>query len=797
MIAAHPDDENTAVLAYFARGRHMETSYLSLTRGEGGQNLIGSEQGDKLGVIRTQELLAARRIDGAHQYFTRAIDFGFTKTVDETLSKWGGRETVLADVVWTIRRLRPDVIFLRFSGTPRDGHGQHQTSAILGKEAFNAAADPARFPDQLKWVQPWQAKRLLWNVFSFTPEQEKEAAKMGGRIGVDVGEYNPVLGFSYGEIAGMSRSMHRTQAMGSAERRGSMPQWFVVVEGAPAGKDPFDGIDTSWSRAGGKAVEDLLAQAERDFTPEHPEAVIPTLVKARAAAASLNDPWAKKKMPEFDEAIALCAGIAVEAIAERPSAVPGSKLNIAVNAINRSKARVRWDGLAWDGAAAARPVEQSPAAALTDNVQTTRRVEWSIAADQSYTEPYWLAKQRPGDTYVVDSQTLIGLPENPPVLEAVFLLNVDGAPVTLKRPVSNRYVDRARGELTRPFNVVPAVSIGMPETAVVFASGSGRRIEVPVRSNAGAQSGTLTLTAPDGWRIDPAQAEFSLAQGEQKVLAFNVTAPKGGDAKTVLTASVNVSGRVIANGMDVIDYEHIPPQTLFPPSKSKAVATAVKNLATRVGYVAGAGDEVPQSLKQIGCEVTLLWADDLARADLSRFDAIVTGVRAWNVRSDLRANRQRLLDYMQNGGTLVVQYNVLEGGFGGGDPRQLDGIGPYPIRISRDRVTVEDAPVKFTNPANPLLETPNTIKPADFEGWVQERGLYFAAEWDPKYQTLFESHDPGEKPLEGGTLVARYGKGAYVFTAYSWFRQLPAGVPGAYRIFANFLSAGKVLANVR
>ena len=794
MIAAHPDDENTAVLAYFARGRHMETSYLSLTRGEGGQNLIGSEQGDKLGVIRTQELLAARRIDGAQQFFTRAIDFGFTKTVDETLAKWGGRETVLADVVWTIRKLRPDVILLRFSGTPRDGHGQHQTSAILGKEAFAAAADPSRYPEQLKWVQPWQAKRLLWNVFSFTPEQEKEAAKMGGRIGVDVGEYNAVLGYSYGEIAGMSRSMHRSQAMGSAERRGAMPQFFVVVSGEPAAKDPFDGIDTSWDRVkGGDEVGKWLAQADRDLSADHPEKAIPSLIKARAAAASLNDPQAKKKLPEFDEAIALCAGVWVEAIAERPVTTPGSKINISVNAISRSAEQVRWDEVAWTGTAAAKPANQSPAAALSRNTPATRRVEWSVADDQSYTQPYWLEKQRPGDTYVVTSQELIGLPENPPLLEAVFTLNIDGAPVTLRRQVSNRFVDRARGEMTRPLAVVPAVSIGMPETALVFASGAARRIEVPVKASIGAQNGSLTVTAPDGWRVNPPRADFSLAAGEQKVMAFEVTAPKGGDARTVLTASAAVNNRTISSGVDVIEYEHIPPQTLFPPSRSKAVATAVRTLATRVGYVMGAGDEVPDSLKQIGCDVTLLSADDLARSDLSRFDAIVTGVRAWNVRPDLRPNRQRLLDYMQNGGTLVVQYNVLEGGFGGGDPRQLEAIGPFPIRISRDRVTVEDAAVKLTRPASPLLETPNTIKPADFEGWVQERGLYFASEWDPKYQTLFESHDPGEKPLEGGTLVAKYGKGAYVFTAYSWFRQLPAGVPGAYRIFANFLSAGKVL----
>jgi hypothetical protein len=578
-----------------------------------------------------------------------------------------------------------------------------------------------------------------------------------------------------------------------------MKQSFVVVAGEAASRDLFDGVDTTWRRvAGGEAVGHLVEQANSDFTAEHPGKAIPALIRARHAISALKAPWAERKLAQLDEAIALCAGIWVDAAAERAQASPASKLRITLTALNRGRSAVHASVVHWDGTATAKPESVSLSAELKYNVPATHAVDWTLAQNQPYTQPYWLTQSSTGDVYAISSQELIGLPDNPPLLEARFKLNVAGVDITLRRSVVNRIVDRARGEMIQPLAIVPAVSIAMPETALVFANGAARRIEVPVRSNAGAQSGSVSLRIPDGWRVEPATAQFTLNQGEQNVLPFTVTPPASGEAQTTIQAEVKTAdGQTISKGMDVIGYDHIPVQTLFPDAASEAVAVNVKSLATRVGYVMGAGDDVPESLAQIGCEITLLGAGDLARADLSRFDAIVTGVRAWNVRPDLRANRQRLLDYMQRGGTLVVQYNVLEGGFGGGDPHLLDGIGPYPIRISRARVSVEEAPVRFPNPSHPLIQAPNPIGVHDFEGWVQERGLYFASEWDPRYHTLFECHDPGEQPLAGGTLVTKYGKGAYVFTAYSWFRQLPEGVAGAYRIFANFLSAGKVLADVR
>jgi len=797
MIAAHPDDENTAVLAYLARGRLVDTGYLSLTRGEGGQNLIGPEQGEKLGVIRTEELLDARRIDGAHQFFSRAIDFGFSKTAKETLDKWG-RERTLGDIVWVIRKFRPDVIILRFSGTPRDGHGQHQSSAILGKEAFTAAADPRQFPEQLKWVEPWQAKRLVWNAFAFSREQEEETRRLPDRVDVDSGDYNPMLGYSYGEIAAMSRSMHRSQGMGVPLRKGSRMEYFVTIGGDKAKTDLLDGVDTTWGRvAGSSAAAALLSSAARMFDPEHPEKSIPALIKARPLVAGLKGIYAERKLRELDEAIALCAGVDVDAAADRASVVPGEALQITAIAIRRCPSAVAVKRIGWSGTAAGKPNEVTPGATLGKNVPWTAPIPWKLPDDQEYTQPYWLREPRDGDVYRVPSEKLIGMPENPPLLAAIFTLNVEGTDIELERPVVNRYIDRVYGERVRPVAVIPPVALSVPANALVFPDSQPKMVEIGVKANGGARSGVVRLLVPMGWKVSPESMPFQLAQAaEQADLSFAVT-PPAEHSRAEVKAVVSIGGLDFDRSIDTIDYPHIPPQTLFAAASSPAVRTDVKTLAHSVGYVMGAGDDVPEALRQIGISTTLLTADDLARSDLSRFDAIVTGVRAWNTRPDLRANIQRLYDYAAAGGTVVVQYNVLEGGFFGGDPKLLERVGPYPIEIGRDRVTVEDAPVQFPNPGLTILKVPNEITERDFDGWVQERGLYFASKWDKRYEPVLECHDPGEKPLDGGTLFARVGKGAYIFTAYSWFRELPAGVPGAYRVFANFVSAGKALQGVR
>jgi hypothetical protein len=669
---------------------------------------------------------------------------------------------VLSDVVWVIRKFRPDVIILRFSGTLRDGHGQHQASAILGKEAFSAAADKNRFPEQLRYVQPWQAKRLFWNVFSFTAEQEKEARALPHLVEVDTGEFNPILGKSYAEIAGMSRSQHRSQGFGAAERRGPSKNFLTTIAGEPADHDAF----------------------------EQPEKTIPLLLKARPRIAAIDDPWAKRKLEELDETLALCSGLWLDATADRYAAVPGSTVKIELEVINRSHYPVRQIGYGLLGLNRAEIGEVWVAPPMAYNVPVRHEAAGLIPSGTPYSQPFWLHKPHAGDTYDISDQAQIGLADSSPVLNAKFELDFSGTTVKLQRPVQYRYVDPTQGELTRPVVIVPPVAVNLSEPVAMFPKEAPKKIEVEVKANTADMEGDLRLELPPGWRAVPASQPFRLAHtGDEQALAFSVTPPQE-DAHGRLRAVARVDGIEISTGMTVIAFPHIPPQTLFPDATAKLERAQIRLNAHKVGYVMGAGDQVPEALGQLGCEVTLLSARDLAEADLAGFDAIVTGVRAYSVRPDLRANQQRLLDYVKNGGTMIVQYNVAEGGpFGGRRTGELARIGPYPFEIGRSRVTVEEAAVRFVEPDNPLLIFPNHITAQDFEGWIQERGLYFAEKWDSHYHAPLETHDPGEKPLEGGMLYARYGRGVYIFTAFSWFRELPAGVPGAYRIFANLLSA--------
>jgi LmbE family N-acetylglucosaminyl deacetylase len=791
MIAAHPDDERTGVLAYFARGRHMRTAYLSLTRGEGGQNLIGAEQGASLGVIRTQEMLAARQIDGAEQFFTRAIDFGFSKTADETLARWG-RDRVLGDIVWVIRRYRPDVVILCFTGTPSDGHGQHQVSAILGKEAFEAAGDPKRFPVQLQYVQPWRAKRVVrpegFTGYGFPPGalpiQPPPAAlpALSPAGAVEVGDFNPLLGYSYEELAVLSRSMHHSQGTGAMRFPGASHTPFGLVDGAPASNDIFDGIDTTWKRLpGGSAVQTILDEAIAGFDISHPEKSIPSLVKARPLMAAIDDPLARVKLTELDNTIGKCAGIWLEAQAHDPEAAPGAALEVTTTIVDRSHTPValesaRMEGM-WNTGLAAKT------GPLPYNEPVQIEFKQPVPAGQPYTQPYWLVKPPDHDLYTVDDQRLIGLADTPAVARVRVTLKVGGASIELTAPVRHRYADRALGERTRPLAVVPAAAVNLPDAVSVFPQTGARTVHIALAANTAKASGELKLDLPDGWKAEPASQSFRIGTaGEAQELTFRVTPPQAAATATA-RAIATIGGREISVGMQVISYPHFPPQTLFPPAEIKLVRADIQVAGRHIGYIAGAGDEMPAALRQLGVDVTLLGSAELAQSDLARFDCIVAGVRAYNVRADLRANHPRLMDYVNRGGTYVVQYQTP-------DPALT--LGPYPFTVppgSKYRITEEDAPVTFPHPDSPLLHEPNAITASDFEGWVQERGLYFASAWDPRYQTALSSHDAGEQAFDGGELWARYGKGVYIFTAYSWFRQLPAGVTGAYRLFANILSA--------
>lgn len=797
MIAAHPDDENTAVIAYFSRGRHVRMGYLSLNRGEGGQNLLGPEQGVLVGVIRTQELLRAREIDGGVQFFTRVIDFGYSKTAEETLDKWG-RENALRDVVWVIRKFQPDIIINRFSGTPSDGHGHHQSSAILGKEAFHAAADPSRFPDQLAWVKPWQAKRLFWNTYSWRRVQDQLKATEP-RLMLPTGDYNPVLGFSYQEIAGMSRSQHRSQTMGAPQRKGEASDFLVLLEGEPAKKDPFEGIDLTWGRVpGGAHVGDLLRQARDQFDFVHPAKSVPTLLAARSAMLALErTPLVERKLKQVADTIALCAGLWLDASATVYEIVPGETLTVNLELVNRSEIPMMVKSIVVDGA-------KGQAALLSEGVPlpTNRRevkpLRIALPPDYPITQPYWLKEPPKNDRYQVEPEdfSLIGQPESPATLRARILVRVGegdtAQEIEFQRPVLHRYVDPLYGELTRALVVTPAVTLHLAQRSLIFPTAAPKQVDLTLTSHRSQLSGEAAIRVPAGWTVKPASIPFSIPNAhEMATVAFEVTPPKT-EQDATLEAVATVGGTVYSRGMMIVSYPHIPPQTVFFPEAARIVREPIELLSHRIGYVMGAGDEVPQALEQIGANVTLLTEADLTRGDLSRYDAIVAGVRAYNTRPDLVASHKRLLDYVAQGGTYLVQYNTTQNlGAGAVDPGAGLEIGPYPFEIGRDRVSVEDAPVTILKPGHPLLNVPNKIHQRDFAGWVQERGLYFPSKFDERYETVIATHDPGEKPLADGILYAKFGKGVFIYTSYSWFRQLPAGVPGAFRIFANMLSAGK------
>ncbi len=784
MLGAHPDDENTAVMAHFARGRHLRTVYLSATRGEGGQNRIGAEQGALMGVIRTHELLRAREIDGGEQDFATVVDFGYSKTPQETLQVWGER-TLLRDMVRSIRTFRPDVIVSRFPPKPGSGgHGHHTAVGWTGPQAFEAAADPARFPEL--GLAPWQVRRYYFNVFTFGRRMEESAARQPGQLRIDVGGYDPVLGKSYAEIAGESRSMHRSQAMGTSQRKGSVPAFFEHVAGEKATEDLLEGIDLGWSRVeGAEGVGRSLAAARAEFDPTRPGTILGHLLAAYRDLRGLEGPDAAYKLGELTRAIELAAGLWVDASADRWDAVSGESIEVTGAVLQRSDGGWKWLDALVGGVGTA---TVAGSGALRTNEVALRGAQVKIPADACYSQPHWLGDGSTGQPGCPSGSAVTPGPQ--PELVATFRLEAaDGTQVEFRKPVLYRWVDPALGERSRPVTVVPPVTVAFTGQSRIFPDAQPITVAVRLASNSGAASGSVRLRTPEGWSVEPAELDVQfLRQGQEHVAKFEVTPPQAASSGE-LTASFSLGGHTIRSGMRSIAYDHIPPTVVFPRAAMRVERTDVELLSRQVGYVMGAGDMIPDALRQLGAEVTLLTAEDLTTGDLERFDAIITGVRALNVRPDLLGAKERMLDYVAGGGTLVVQYNTSSFRRSAGSGLTL---APYPMTPSRLRVTDERARVSFPNgPAHPLLSAPNRISAEDFDGWVQERGLYFMSAWDERYDTVLACADPGEEQLEGGLLYARHGKGAYVFTGYSWFRQLPAGVPGAFRIFANLISAGK------
>jgi LmbE family N-acetylglucosaminyl deacetylase len=774
MIAAHPDDENTALLAWLANGRKVRTAYLSMTRGDGGQNLIGSESGVALGLIRTQELLAARRLDGAEQMFTSALDFGYSKNTEETLAFWE-KERVLADVVRAIRTFQPDVIVTRF--TPKlGGHGNHTASAALAEEAFAAAADPARFPEQR--LKPWRAKRLVWNAFRFGGAGPDTTP---GRISLDLGAYDPLLGRSYTELAGESRSMHKSQGFGAAERRGSFTNTFEVRLGDPATQDLFEGVDLTWKRVpGGAAVAQALAEAKKAWDPEAPHLMLPALAKARRAMATLGDAAiVARKRQEIDELMRGCAGLWLEAIAESPTVSPGGSVGIATAALRRAPMAITLESVE------IRPAGGSNSAARTlkDNEPVADSFRVAVPKSRQPSQPSWLRSAPRAGSFVIDDPADAIKPENEPAFSARFTVQIAGERIAYDVPVAYRWTDRVLGERYRDLVIVPPATLRFEDEVYVFPlpDAAPKTVRVTVEGADRAIAGSLRLALPAGWSAAPAAQDVKLARAAQETtVTFRVT-PGKGPAAAAMRAEFVADGETWGTRRVAIDHEHIPIQVMFPDAEAKLVRDDVVCAAREVGYLEGSGDAIPQALRAMGVRVTPLTDEDVERADLSKYDAIVAGIRAYNTRPRLRALEPRLLEYAAKGGRLIVQYNTSEPGLG-------EGLGPYPFTISRDRVTDETAAMTIAKPDHPLVTRPNRIAARDFDGWVQERGIYFAGPLDSHYDAPLTCHDPGEADLAGGLIFTRHGRGVFVYTGLVFFRELPAGVPGAYRLFANLVS---------
>ncbi len=778
-VAAHPDDENTRLLAYFSKEKLYRTGYMSLTRGDGGQNLIGNEQGIELGLVRTQELLSARRIDGAEQFFSRAFDFGFSKSTDEALRIWD-REKILSDVVWVIRKFQPDVMITRFPQDSRAGHGHHSASAVLAVEAFTAAADPSRFPEQLKWVKPWQAKRILWNTFNFgganttSPDQFQ----------LDIGAYNPVLGKGYGEIAAQSRSQHKSQGFGSASQRGPAVEYFSVWKGDAPKTDLFDEVNTSWSKIkGGDVIARKIDSITSNYNLLAPGKSVKDLVALYRGLKALDEGyWRDQKLKEVQQLIEACSGLWMEAYTNEQYAVQTNSLQFNFVLNNRNGNAVTVKKLQVPGFDSSMNVALKP----NQNYVTVKSVY--IADSTPISQPYWLKNEMKTGSFTVNDQQLIGHADSDPAFTAHFVVTIEGLDLDYAKPVRYKYADPVKGELYEPVVVVPPVLLSPNLSLVLSAKPDTQNVRFTVHAMKNTGKASVTTTAAKGWtvKVNSGMLRNVLQRGDEAeaevTLQPDVKSRVNG--RQSILGSVNEAGESYATELHSIAYDHIPTVSYFRIPVVNLLTLDMKTAGRKIGYIEGAGDYVPVALKQMGYEVTTLKDLDLATSNLSQYDAIITGVRAYNTRESLNTNYTKLMAYVQNGGNLIVQYNTSTQ-----IGPVIAKIGPYPFNISRTRITDENAVVTVLKPQHPILNYPNKINEKDFQNWIQERSIYHAQAWDSThYETIFSMHDPQEAEDAGALITTQYGRGHFTYTGLVFFRELPAGVPGAYRLLANIIA---------
>jgi LmbE family N-acetylglucosaminyl deacetylase len=777
-VAAHPDDDNSRLIAYFSKEKLYRTGYLSLTRGDGGQNLIGDEQGIELGLIRTQELLASRKIDGGEQFFSRAFDFGYSKGPGETFTKWD-KEKILSDVVWVIRKFQPDVVITRFPTTGEGGHGHHTASAILANEAYAAAADPNRFPEQLKYVKPWQVKRVLWNTFNFGGTNTTNS----DQFHFDDGIYNPLLGKSYGEIGAESRSQNKTQGTGSTSIIGQTIEYFKTTQGDPPVNDLMDGVDISWNRVkGGEAIEKMVNGLITSFDFLHPEKSVKGLVELYKALQQLPDGyWKEQKMKETKELIEQCSGLFVNATTNVQYAVQTDsvRINFLLNdrlGVNATLKEVKVDEF---DSTFNKPLLKNSNVFFANTI--------FVPSTKMPTQPYWLQRKMEEGYYNVDDQQKIGQADVDPAYVADITLNIGGVDLDFAKPVKYKFTDPVRGELYEPLVVVPPVLIS-PEEQIKVSKDSN--VFAGVLDLRGEKSGfnavlkDVGLERPDIVKIEYNPDQVTLSEPNKTIpVNYSVKANMDNEYHFGVDAG-NGSHDVYHLGMNEIKYDHIPNITYFPVATVTNRKLDLKIYNKKIGYIVGAGDKVPEALEQMGYDVTILGDKELSRNDLQQYDAIITGVRAYNTNELMNNYYDKLMKYIYDGGNLIVQYNR--------NNQELAKMSPYPFRISGARITDENADVNFLNPNHPVLNFPNKITQDDFKGWIQERSIYHATGFDRnKFETIFSMHDPGERDDDGSLIIAKYGKGVFVYTGLVFFRELPAGVPGAYRLMANIIALNR------
>ena len=784
-IAAHPDDENTKLISYMSNHVKARTAYLSLTRGDGGQNLIGPEIRELLGVIRTQELLAARRVDGGEQFFSRANDFGYSKHPDETLQIWN-KDDVLSDVVLAIRQFKPDVIINRFDHrTPGSTHGHHTSSAMLSMEAFDLANSNTAYPNQLKQTSLWQPKRLFYNTswWAYGSQEKFNKVNKSNMLKLDVGVYFPLKGLSNNEVAAQARSQHLCQGFGRMLERGSETEYIEFLKGDPLNdsENIFEGIDTTWSRIeGGKAIGDILYAVENNFNFTNPSQHLPQLIEAYKLLQNIEDDHFKiEKTKALKAIIEKCAGLYLEVSAENNWATQNETVKLNIEVLNRSNQQITLESIK-----NANAIKISKNINLSENEKFNFEETFKIGSHQQPTTPYWLTKKGTLGMYQVDDSKQIGLAETPRVYSVDFNLLINNVPITFTKNVIYRFSKPDKGELYRPFEVIPEVTAKITEKVIILDSDKQHDISVVVKAGRNNIEGSVEVSHPKDWNIYPKTQKVSIKnKGEEQTLVFTVIPPKNQSEGTI-SPIVHVNDKDYTKELIEIDYDHIPFQTVLLPSESKVVRLDIKKKGENIAYIQGAGDVVPESLQQIGYNVRILKPEEINAETLSLFDAVVVGIRAYNTVEDLKFKQQLLFDFVAQGGNMIVQYNTNRG-------IKVANLAPYELELSRDRVTDEHAEVKFLAPEHPILNYPNKITQNDFEGWTQERGLYFPNKWDNNFTPILAMHDKGESVKKGSLLVAKYGKGHFIYTGLSFFREFPAGVSGAYRLFANMLSIGK------